>query len=140
MTIQTTRWSPDTCSCVFEYTWDDSVPADQRVHTFSNDLGNCTDHSNISGIDRYNQALLDNQTKNQMIAYVMQQNPTIVQTLADGSQKLIDGISIAWSFSGKNGSRVLSTSISGYILPLLQKTSAQGYADSTFGNGKVLIT
>lgn len=33
MSIQRTRWRPDTCSCVLVYAWDDASPEEGRVHT-----------------------------------------------------------------------------------------------------------
>lgn len=35
MTIQTTRWRPDTCACVIDFQWDDTTPDIGRVHTAS---------------------------------------------------------------------------------------------------------
>lgn len=32
MAIRRTTWQPDTCGCILEYDWDDSLPVDQRVH------------------------------------------------------------------------------------------------------------
>jgi hypothetical protein len=31
--INTTRWSPDTCGCVLEYSWDTESPPATRIHT-----------------------------------------------------------------------------------------------------------
>ncbi len=41
--IRTTRWSPATCACVIEYTWDDAVSEDKRTHTVSNVLNRCAE-------------------------------------------------------------------------------------------------
>ena len=35
MTVKTTRWSPDTCGCVLEYSWDDALPQEARVHVYA---------------------------------------------------------------------------------------------------------
>jgi len=42
---KTTRWSPDTCSCVIEYTWDSEVPEQDRVHTHSQSVKTCGAHT-----------------------------------------------------------------------------------------------
>lgn len=44
MAININRWSPDTCSCVVEYSWDDSVPAEQRVHKLHRIVTACPEH------------------------------------------------------------------------------------------------
>lgn len=31
--MKVTVWRPDTCGCTILYTWDETAPADQRVHT-----------------------------------------------------------------------------------------------------------
>jgi hypothetical protein len=33
--LKHTTWHPDTCKCVITYSWDSTVPADERVHTFT---------------------------------------------------------------------------------------------------------
>ena len=45
MATRTTRWSPDTCDCIVEFTWDDSVREDQRTHTLSNVINKCPAHT-----------------------------------------------------------------------------------------------
>lgn len=45
MTINITRFHPDTCKCVFDYSWDSSIPADQRVHTIHEVIYACPIHA-----------------------------------------------------------------------------------------------
>ncbi len=43
MKIQRTRWKPDTCGCIVEYTWDSDLPEDKRVHTVHS-VNTCKEH------------------------------------------------------------------------------------------------
>lgn len=45
MTIIINTWSPDTCSCILHFSWDDSVPPEERVHTFFAAERVCADHA-----------------------------------------------------------------------------------------------
>lgn len=61
--IQTTRWYPDTCSCVIEYQWDDTVDPAARTHTVSNVLSACKGHPGTPQ-QTFSAALATNQAKN----------------------------------------------------------------------------
>src|SRR5438128_1805862 len=42
--INVTRWRPDTCDCVIEYSWDSESNEDERVHTYHDSHTTCDDH------------------------------------------------------------------------------------------------
>jgi hypothetical protein len=67
MVQKVTRWSPDTCDCVIEYSWDDAVPQEQRVHTVSRIVQKCSTHAKLGLSDAHHFAhvLAENQRKNQ---------------------------------------------------------------------------
>lgn len=75
MAIQTTRWSPDTCGCVFEYTWDDSVTEDQRQHNFKTVVTECVSHAHLNGNnkrDMFDSSLEENRRKNNSIGELLE--------------------------------------------------------------------
>ena len=45
MVIVITTWSPDTCQCVFDYSWDTTTDATTRVHTLVANVFTCTNHA-----------------------------------------------------------------------------------------------
>ena len=47
MTLNTTRWSPDSCGCVLEYAWDTATSEDDRVHTHVNTVAVCVSHAEL---------------------------------------------------------------------------------------------
>lgn len=62
--IRTTRWSPDTCGCVLEYSWDDSQPQESREHTFARAVHLCEIHAVASPESAFEQVRSENVTKN----------------------------------------------------------------------------
>lgn len=44
MTQHITTWRPDTCECEVQYSWDDSVPAEERVHSLHKVVKACAEH------------------------------------------------------------------------------------------------
>lgn len=76
MTIQKNSWQPDTCMCEIEYTWDDTVPQDQRVHTMSK-VTRCMFHQALPHIDAYKAVHDENQSKNKALARVIESFPAL---------------------------------------------------------------
>ena len=139
MAIQTTRWSPDTCGCILEYTWDDSVPAASRVHTISRAVNVCNAHTGLVSLtDVWNNILPENQRKNLTYSQLLTISG-MSSTDSNGNLVLKNGITINFSWSGSNTSRVLTVSVSGLTLTTQQKNTIQNFCDTTFGAGKVIV-
>ena len=101
MALQKTLWSPDTCGCQIEYSWDDTVPQEQRTHSVSKILKACPIHSHHPDKESHYQDILDeNQSKNKAIGL-------LIKTFAklDGGQD-----EIKWRFKADR-SIVLSHSL-----------------------------
>lgn len=61
--LNETTWSPDTCGCVIVYEWDDSLPSEERIHTFKRADKVCAAH--LSGSPNKMAVVLEeNQRKN----------------------------------------------------------------------------
>lgn len=124
MAIKTTRWSPDTCGCSFDYQWDNQQSPDVRTHTFSNVVKRCPEHAALSGVALYDAVLTENQTKN------------ILLGIAIGVESTITDESYRWSY---DGARVLQVEFVGLTPNGARRTAIQNAADIQFGPGKVAI-
>jgi len=138
MVINTTKWSPDTCSCVIDYSWDNSVPADQRTHTLSS-ISKCSFHNSLSDIAAYNTVTEENPRKNIAYQLILDNGPAALSDLIDGTRQLKAGITINLTWSGTAPNRVVTISYTGITLTTNQKNSIQTFLNNRFGAGKVLI-
>jgi len=139
MTIQTTRWSPDTCSCVLEYTWDDTQTEATRTHTLSNIINKCSAHNPLTNSNIYSSILDENPRKNQSLQLCLDNGPTALFDTINGSRQLKATISYSFSWSGTAPNRVLTISFTGITLTSQQKNTIQTALNTRFGSGKVLI-
>lgn len=81
--LKVTTWSPDTCDCIINYSWDDSLKEDDRIHKVSEIVKPCSVHLGLDDISHYNAVLEENSRKNIAIGYITDTNP---------------GTEISWSF------------------------------------------
>ncbi len=130
MTIQTTTWTPDTCTCTVTYTWDDTVAQNLRVHTFQSVVTQGAEHSALPGATLWSTITLENTTKNQI--------QPLVQQIAPGIDVTTWLQQVTWSFSGSGAARVLTVNF-GSLLTSAQKAQLQTVCDTTFGTGKIII-
>lgn len=141
MAIQTTRWSPDTCGCKVEYTWDDTVPQEQRIHTFSKLVNTCSDHNSLTDKACYDILNDENLRKNNTLGLIRKNHPSLTQTYTnpDGTTYIdfAPGKEPLWQFSGTGDTRVLE--ITSTNLTLSEKTNLNATCTTQFGSGKVVI-
>ena len=139
MVTKTTRWTPDTCDCTVEYTWDTNSSEATRVHTFSNVVNKCPAHSAIVDNALFNLLMDENPRKNIAHQLVLDNGPTALSDLIDGTRQLKGNITLNFSWSGTAPNRVLTISYTGITLTTNQKNSIQTFLNNRFGAGKVLI-
>jgi len=141
MTIKTTRFSPDTCQCVLEYTWDDTVSETNRVHTLSNFVTKCPAHSSLStDKDRWDSVFEENPRKALASQHILDNSPTTaLYDIINGVRQLKPSITLNFSWSGTAPNRVLTISYTGITLTTTQKNTIQSALNTRFGSGKVLI-
>jgi len=140
MVIKITRWSPDTCDCVIEYSWDSTTTETNRIHTLDNYVKKCAFHSGLAtDNDRWNTVLEENPRKNYALQTVLDNGPAALFDTVSGSRVLKNGITYSWTWSGTAPDRVLTISFTGITLTQNQKNTAQTFLDNRFGVGKVLI-
>lgn len=101
MAIHITTWHPDTCKCVLEYSWDDSVPEGARVHSPHKVVSCCEIHSALSPLAAEDatthHALIveENTRKNLARKNVLESLP---RNLKKSDDEFKDGEEPAWSF------------------------------------------
>jgi hypothetical protein len=127
MAINVTRWTPDTCApprCVVEYTWDDQVPQDKRMHTPAAIIQLCPLHAGLPLADLWKALQDENPRKNKFLEHA---RATLALTPDQMDQ-------IGWFY---DAARVLNVEIS--FLSLKQKALLQNMANHELGKGKVVI-
>ena len=143
MTIQTTRWSPDTCGCVFDYEWDDTQPQDTRVHTFKQVAKECASHAHLTGNskkDMYDSSVEENKRKNGTIGELLDKAAAdFGEATEDGGVTLKKGINVTWTWSGTSPNRVMTFTVTGITLTTQKKNTVQNFINTKFGAGKVIF-
>ncbi len=141
MTIQNTRWSLDTCDCIIDYRWDDSLPNDQIVLTPINTVRTCTAHSAIATNPTAHYSILmdENPRKNQAIQHILDNGPATLYDIVGSNRVAKLGINLNFSWSGVAPNRVLTINIVGVTLTNQQKNTAQNALNAKFGTGKVVL-
>jgi hypothetical protein len=92
--IRVTTWSPDTCGCTLEYSWDDAEPEDARTHSLSRVVHSCPAHPNLPEQELYAAVVNENKHKNKVFAEAKKAKPDL---------KYED---YEWSFDGKRKLKV----------------------------------
>jgi hypothetical protein len=141
VTLRTTRWSPDTCACVIEFTWDDAQSEDARTHAFDKAVIVCPQHAGIPDTDVYEAIVQENQAKNRALGYLLANAPASVtaQVLQpDGSTQTEwrTGMVPIWVMTGTRRTRQVQLTLPGWTQN--QKNQAQAAADTRWP-GRVVV-
>jgi hypothetical protein len=120
--IRSTRWSPDTCACVIEFQWDDSLSEATRTHSAGTTINQCSLHAGLSVAAHFTALTDENPRKNKILDRIITAFPPLT----------VDDIS--WAF---DTNRVLNVTIG--KLTSAQKATLQTAANNQFGAGKVLV-
>lgn len=140
MAIKTTTWALDTCDCVIEYQWDDSLPPDQITTTPSNVVKKCTFHSSLSNNTTFFNTLLEeNPRKNIAYQHILDNGPTTLYDIVNGNRQIKPGVSINFTWSGTAPNRVLTLTLVGATLTTAQKNTVQTALNNKFGIGKITL-
>lgn len=144
MVINTTRWSPDTCGCTFEYTWNTDDPESTRTHTYARVVTECVSHSHLTGNnkkDAYDSSLEENQRKNGSIGELLDKASADFGEIdpQSGAMVLKKGLVLTWDWTGTAPNRVMNLTLTGTILSAQKKAAAQTFLNNKFGVGKVVF-
>ena len=142
--MKVTTWSPDTCKCVIEYKWDDTISAEERVHTYSNTVETCADHTSLSKSALYDTVSSENTMKNKIGGWIIENLPSVTRIRTDEetgeTQKVLKPkIKYDWSFDGEGTNRVLKVKLLGVQLDETEKTSIRDFVNARFGTDKVVV-
>ena len=120
--LKTQRWSPDSCQCVMLETWEDTVDAAARTHTFQQMEVICPAHTSLAGEPAYQTVRAENRRKN------------LVAVAAKSVRTQFVDSDYTWSFDAQ---RRLIATIQTFTIP--QKNALQAAVDLQFGPGTVLV-
>ena len=138
MTINTTRWTPDTCSnppCILEYTWDSSVDNDLRIHTFSTYINKCSLHSSLNDKDAY-LSVIDHNTRKNVVAEILCTHfPSLTTKDSNGNLHFKHNL-YQWFYDTEYVLNIVKSPLN---LTPSQLTQIQSLADEKFGLRKVKI-
>lgn len=126
MATNITRWSPDTCGCVIEYSWDSEASEDERVHEFHKVINQCTDHDGIeTHPEVHDHVLAENQTKNVVLGKLLENVPRLKK-----GDDLDPAVKFDWQFQGKDKERQLKVNFVNAALTKTEKSKlTQSVAD-----------
>jgi hypothetical protein len=152
------RWSPDSCGCVIDIEWDDSVPVEQRSHVAKNIVSRCPAHQQGHFTDHhehYDIILKENQRKNNMHKHFMEQFPHLTEEVPEDvteghiltdnisaeeppkekARRLKKGVKYIYSWTGEGKDRVLQVKFQGADL----KDNEKKILKDKVGTDKVIV-
>ena len=130
--LQVTRWSPDTCGCILEYEWDDTLDENARTHSFKKAVKLCEHHKALGANKAYEQVMSENTRKNQVWGFIEDMKSKA------GEKDSIPTVAIGdytWSFDKDRKLKV------GFLgkLKAGEKSSLQSLCDNEFGVNKIEV-
>lgn len=142
--MKITRWSPDTCECVIEYEWDETLSQDDRVHTQKKIINTCADHVGVTDT-LYTVLDFETRRKNQLQGWILENLSNVSVEKTDENTGEIrkvfkPKIIYDWNFEGNGADRILHARLLGIQLSNAEKTTIQDFADTKFGMEKIVVT
>lgn len=145
MALQRTRFSPNTCGCVLDYQWDDTVAEAVRTHTIVAHTP-CATHfglpTTVGKVVETDVATIHPMEQNQRVNKFVGAALEALTDLRDGvtgNFTLKNGIELQVTWTGTGSNRVLNVLWVGVTLTNAKKTTLQTRADQLFGAGKVVV-
>lgn len=146
-------WHPDTCQCIIQQEYDDSLPVDEIVISVVDVLRKCEFHNDINNTnqDIYDTIMDENPRKNRSISKIIENAPEEwieVINQRTGERGLKEGIVVDYDFIVEQGKekRTLELSVIGVdsnTLTPTRKTDIQSTLDTEFSdkekNGDVVF-
>lgn len=131
---KTTKWSPDTCKCVISYSWDDALPADDRVLE-PETAEACEAHQALADVGLiYEAVLVENRTKNLVREEILNSFPALSEDFTSDGQtmkRFRPGIEFEYSFDPE---RQLTVNMRGANLTVNERDSIRTSIETIKGN------
>ncbi len=126
--IRTTLWSPDTCTCKVEYSWDDAAPEDVRTHEPTRVVKRCARHSLLAvKEDHFSQLADETSRKSRLLTKAQAQFPKMFD---DETGEFLG----SWAFDAGHALHITTVG-----LTRNQRNNVQAWADTNLGAGKIVI-
>lgn len=141
--LRTTRWHPDTCKCIFEYTWDDEIPEDNRNHNITKVISVCDAHKHLDNEkqNHFDSIVNENKLKNKVHALILENSNNLTTKIVDNfkdvkgqDNKVLKSDIYSFTFDENRKLKVNLKSISKN-----EKDLIQSVIDTEIGSGKVEI-
>lgn len=139
MVIKITSWTPDTCECQLQYSWDSDAPGDQRTHTFVGASKICDAHKGVRASTYFDTILGESRMKNHTLQQILDSHPEVVALDENENKVLKKGVEYQWRWTGANEDRVLVASLIGNTPTLSEMSVIQDALTTEFGAGKVVL-
>lgn len=77
--VKVTRWRPDTCGCIIDYSWDadDAARGREIVVTWHATQKTCPDHDGLTGPEHYAVVHAENRAKNLAVGILYERLPEL---------------------------------------------------------------
>lgn len=133
--LKTTRWSPDTCGCVFEYEWDTEESEQTRTHVIKKAVETCAAHASQPTLDlKFNQSLNENRMKNTALRLIAEALPEF--GTIDGEGNVIPDLKkLGFEFDEERNLSIKTKGLSDD-----QKAIVDPILEKNFGENKVTVT
>lgn len=128
MATITNVWSPDTCRCQIEFTWDDTQDSMSRVHTYSRTIATCAAHAGLASLSAQLDTVLDRNRR---------KNLTYTQLLTVLASVTVEQYAGLWSYDAAQNVLTVNGTAAG--LTVNQRTSLQTKCNTQFGANRVTV-
>ena len=139
MAMRVTRWSPDTCGCVLEYEWDDSVDENHRTHSANKIVTACEAHK--GEVDKHVHFATvhgENTHKNEVHKTILENSPALTEEVLDAEgnphKEFKKGVKFEFAY---DGDRKLQVDLIGATVQ--EKEDAMFVCQGVLGAGKVSL-
>jgi len=128
VSIHINQWTPDTCKCTLEFSWDDSNP---DVITPTRIVRACSIHADMAfndHTDHFNFVQTENKRKNITLGELLEKAATIMENR---------GYAFSYTDTVAGGARQLVITVNG--ISNAQRRTLETLADNKLGIGTVII-
>ena len=132
--LKITRWSPDTCGCILDYEWDDSLDENSRTHTIKNIIKPCAAHANLSDkTEHYGKVLEENQRKNNLLGAIVENVVGVSEETTQNDDSKVKQLKLGKEYRfSYDDERNLVVELSGFTNS--EKTAVVSLANNLFPN------